>query len=178
MPKSISRRLSDNSPNIDIFNKYKHVYDNALKSSGYRHTREYTPRKSKPKHRNWNITLFNPPYNKCVTPNIGSGFLNLISKHFPNHSPQAKFFHKNNIKVSYSCTSNISQIIKGHNKKIKTIHSNTHLNKQCNCRDKETCPLLGNCQQKNVVYRATVKNQLLSQVVHWWNGRYHKTKNI
>ena len=28
--KSISRRLSDNSSNIDIFNKNKHIYDNIL----------------------------------------------------------------------------------------------------------------------------------------------------
>ena len=32
----VSRRLSDNSSNIDIFNKYKHIYNNALKSSGYK----------------------------------------------------------------------------------------------------------------------------------------------
>ena len=31
-PKLISRRLSDNSSNIGIFNKYKHIYDNALKT--------------------------------------------------------------------------------------------------------------------------------------------------
>ena len=30
-PKSISRRLSDNTSNINIFNKNKHIYDNALK---------------------------------------------------------------------------------------------------------------------------------------------------
>ena len=31
IPKSISRRLCSNSPNIDIFNKLKHIYDKALK---------------------------------------------------------------------------------------------------------------------------------------------------
>ena len=38
IPISISRRLSDNSSNIGIFNKYKHIYNNALKNSGYRQT--------------------------------------------------------------------------------------------------------------------------------------------
>ena len=33
IPKSISRRLSDDSSNIDIFNKCKHIYDNALKTA-------------------------------------------------------------------------------------------------------------------------------------------------
>ena len=47
--------------------------------------------------------------------------------------------------------------MKGHNKKTETIHSNTHSNKQCNCRDKVICLRLGNCLQKNVVYRVTVK---------------------
>ena len=50
----------------------------------------------------------------------------------------------------------ISGII-GHHKKIETTHSSTHPNKQCNCKGKETCPLLGNCLQKNVVYIATAK---------------------
>ena len=46
IPKSVSRRLSDNSSNIEIFNKCKHIYDKALKYSGYRQTLEYTPPKS------------------------------------------------------------------------------------------------------------------------------------
>ena len=46
-----------------------------------------------------NIIWFNPPYNKCISSNIGSDFLNLISKHFPNNSPQAKIFNKN-IKIT------------------------------------------------------------------------------
>ena len=39
-PKSISRRLSDNSSDIDIFNKCKHIYNGALKSSRYKQTLE------------------------------------------------------------------------------------------------------------------------------------------
>ena len=73
-----------------------------------------------------------------------------LSKHFSNHSTLAKIFNRNNIKVTYSCTSNISQIMKGNNKKIENILSNTHPNKQCNCRDKEICFLLGNCLQKTL----------------------------
>ena len=72
---------------------------------------------SQSRHRNRNIIWFNPPYNECITSNISRDFLNLISKHFPNNSPLAKIFNKNNIKVSYSCTNNMSQIIKNTTKK-------------------------------------------------------------
>ena len=33
IPKSVSRKQFDNSSNIGIFNKYKRVYDNALKTA-------------------------------------------------------------------------------------------------------------------------------------------------
>ena len=49
------------------------------------------------------------------------------------------------------------QIIKSHNKKIEFIHSTTHSNKQCNCRDNEVYSVLRNRHQKNIVYRATIK---------------------
>ena len=112
IPKSINRRLSSNSSNIDIFNKHKHLYEKALKHSGYRQALEFISPKDKSKHKSRNIIWFNPPYNKCITSNVGRDFLNLIYKHFPNNSPLAKIFNKNNIKVSYSCASNMSEIIK------------------------------------------------------------------
>ena len=106
------------------------IYDNALKKNGYRQTLEYTPPKSKLKHRNRNITWFNTPYNKCIRSNIGRDFLNLISKHFPNHSPLAKIFNRNNIKVTYSCTSNMSQIIKATTKRLNlSTAPHTSMNK-------------------------------------------------
>ena len=171
IPKSISCSWSDNSSNIGIFNKYKHIYDNALKYSSYRQALEFIPPKGKPKHRNKNIIWFNPPYNKCITSNISRDFLNTITKHFPSNSPLAKIFNRNNIIVSYSCTSNMSQMIKNHNKKIKSINSTTHSTNQCNCRVKNTCPLLGKCLYKNIVYKATVKtNSSVKQYIGTTEG--------
>ena len=43
IPKSISRRLSSNSFSINIFNKHKHLYDNALKHRGYKQELKFTP---------------------------------------------------------------------------------------------------------------------------------------
>ena len=86
IPKSISCRLSSNSSNIDIFNKHKHIYDEALKHSGYKQELKFTSPKVNSKHRSRNIIWFNPPYDKYIYSNIGRDFLNLISKHFPNNS--------------------------------------------------------------------------------------------
>ena len=68
------------------------------------------------KKRQRKIIWFNPPFNLDVSTNVAKIFLNLIEKHFPRSSKLHKIFNKNIIKVSYSCTQNMSQIIKGHNK--------------------------------------------------------------
>ena len=62
IPKSISPRQSNNSSNIDILKKYKHIYDEVLKSSGYKQELKFTPTKVNSKHRSRNIFWFNPPY--------------------------------------------------------------------------------------------------------------------
>ena len=81
-------------------------------------------------------------------------FLNLIEKHFPRSSKLHKIFNKNTVKVSYSCTQNISQIIKGHSKKI--VQKETQETLDCNCRVKTDCPLNGDCRKESVTYKCTV----------------------
>ena len=73
------------------------------------------------------------------------------------------FFNRNTIKISYSCMSNTKQIINNHNKRISnpSKHADdTACNrvdrKSCNCRQKITCLLNGNCLQSSVIYQATV----------------------
>ena len=60
---------------------------------------------------------------------------------------------------------NTKQIIDNHNKRIlhspyssytKDNKDGTSTNKTCNCRQKNNCPLNGNCLQSSVVYQATV----------------------
>ncbi|CAH3135148.1 unnamed protein product [Pocillopora meandrina] len=60
---------------------------------------------------------------------------------------------------------NTKQVIDNHNKRIlHSFHSphtkdnkdGTGTNKTCNCRQKNNCPLNGNCLQSSVVYQATV----------------------
>ena len=77
---------------------------------------------------------------------------------------RCKIFNRNTIKISYSCMNNTKQIIDNHNKRI--LHSSyspytkdnkdSTTNKTCNCRQKNNCPLNGNCLRSSVVYQATV----------------------
>ena len=78
-----------------------------------------------------------------------------------------KIFNRNTIKISYSCMNNTKQIIDNHNKRILTAPiqiddtataaaAAIDNNKTCNCRQKNTCPLDGNCLQSSVIYQATV----------------------
>ena len=51
---------------------------------------------------------------------------------------------------------NMNQIISKHNKSITKSKPNNPVQKDCNCRRGTTCPLNGKCQQKGVIYQATV----------------------
>ena len=44
---------------------------------------------------------------------------------------------------------------------IKTKNDNNHL---CNCRNQESCPLLGKCLTHNITYEATVKHKAGIQI--------------
>jgi len=161
IPISINKRLNQNSSNEEIFNSSKKEYEDALKQSGYKDfDLKYNPEKTAPKqNRKRKIIWFNPPFSKNVSTNIGKKFLNLISKHFPPQNKLHKIFNRNTLKLSYSCTKNMGRIIKSHNKKITA--SNTSEKLDCNCRQKQICPLNGKCREKNVIYKcvASVPNK-------------------
>ena len=95
---------------------------------------------------------------RVLRTNIGKQFLKLIKKHFPKHHKFNKIFNTNTIKLSYSCTTNMKNLIKQHNSKILS-EAKTHQEKSCNCRNKSNCPLNRNCQVKTIVYKATVTTQ-------------------
>ena len=79
-----------------------------------------------------------------------------IIKYFSRHHKLHKIFNKNTVKVSYSCTKNITSIINCRNK--KNLHQNQPCPNEgkCNCIRKEVCPLNRNCQADNIVYEATI----------------------
>ena len=72
----------------------------------------------KNQNRHRKIKCFKPPFRKLTNINIGKYFLNLIDKTFPKNNILSKIFNRNNLKISYSCTNNLSKIIINHNRKI------------------------------------------------------------
>ena len=56
---------------------------------------------------------------------------------------------------------NISSIIKSHNKKVLSNDESKSSKSSCNCRDKSSSPLNGNCLQQNVIYcsKVILRNQ-------------------
>ena len=107
------------------------------------------------KNRSRNIVWFNPLFSQNVKTNIGKIFLNLIKKHFQNHHRLHKIFNLNTIKLSYSCMSNMSSFIKQHNRNILSSPPNSE-KRSCSCRNKDNCPVAGNCLKTCIVYRADI----------------------
>ena len=145
----------------DEFNKASQIYNDALKTSGYREGLQYIrndiPADRNRRNRPTNIIWFNPPYSANVQTNVARSFLCLIDKHFPRSHVLHKIFNRNNVKVSYSCMNNMAKIIKSHNAKILgKVDASSASDKQCNCRTKDLCPLNGACLTNNVKYKATV----------------------
>ena len=155
MPEMINRRIADISSNENIFNEAKAEYEAALTASGFKNTMKFNKTPKLKRNRSRNIIWFNPPYSRNVKTNIGNAFLKIIKKHFKKDHKYYKIFNKNNIKLSYSCTTNIDNIIKGHNKKI--LRSDVKQQQRpCNCRRKDECPMNGDCLATNIIYKAEV----------------------
>ena len=121
IPKSVNRRISDISSSAVEFDAAKEVYQTALNNSGHKHELTFqehlaTPMRTRARSKR-DIIWFNPPFNLAVATNIGAEFLKLVSKHFPKGNPLHCILNRNTVKVSYSCTKNMQQIIEGHNSK-------------------------------------------------------------
>ena len=147
-------------------------YQKALHESGYNYTRNYNSLpNAKPKskkNRTRNITWFNPPWEFNVNTNIGKKFLNTVDKCFPTSHPLNKIFVRHTLKLSYLCMPNMKSIITSHNKNklSNTTITPTHAElaeKECNCRNKQECPLEEKWLQTNVVYQATVTTETATE---------------
>ena len=123
------------------------LFQDSIKKSGYDFTLKFDPSasnktqpKKKKRSRKDNTLWFNPPYNHIVTTNVGKEFLNLVDQCFPPGNPLRKIFNRNNVKISYSTTPNMAQIISGKNQKLLGKKDNM---KTCSCpKDKKPdCPL-------------------------------------
>ena len=165
LTKTISDRLSRNSSNADIFNNTKLESEEALKKCRHTTKLTHTPpyhEQNKVRSKRRKIIWFNPPFNLDVSTNVAKIFLNLIEKHFPGSSKLYKIFNKSTVKVSYSCTQNMSQIMKGRNKKI--VQKETQETLECNRRVKTDCPLNNDCRKESVIYKCTATTCNLEKV--------------
>ena len=165
IPDAIAKRISTLSSNKDVFEEAAPAYNQALKNAGHTKPMAYTEtspdqRKTK-KTRTRKTIWYNPPYSKNVNTNIGSKFLKILDRHFPRGNKLNKIFNRNTVKISYSCVTNINQVIKAHNlSAMKKADAKKTSNKRtCNCHKKAECPLRGKCQVENVVYKATVSSE-------------------
>ena len=161
IPRSIEKRLSSISSSQEIFDAAAPPYQKALTDSGHNHTLTYN--KQPPRvtdeataHRKRNILWYNPPYNAAVTTSIGKKFLALVSKHFGKDHPLRPILNRNVVKISYSCTKNLKQILQSHNRKIlqNSVPVAPDNNNKCNCRDEDSCPMDKHCLQGGI-YKAS-----------------------
>ena len=161
LAKSVSKRISETSSNEEIFKESIPIYEEALKKSGFHEKLEYVREevdkhgKEEKKRRKRKIIWFNLPYSNNVKSNVGKQFLKLVRRHFPKGHKLSKISNKNTLKVSYSCMRNMSSILTSHNKKILAENEKQY---ECNCRNKDECPLDNKCLTPRVIYEADVIN--------------------
>ena len=115
------------------------------------------------KNRKRKIIWFNPPFCRLANKNVGKYFFKLIDKHFKHDNILHKIFNRKTLKISYSFTKNIFQIINNHNKEIikefqNQTNNNDNSSKQnkCNCKTRNNCPMNGLCNLNNVVYQGII----------------------
>ena len=172
IPAAINRRLSSLSSNEEMFKSVTKPYQEALKNAGYDYNLQFQPNQptnQKPRCRKRQIVWFNPPWAMNVKTNIGGKFLKLIDKHFPKDNPLSKIINRNTIKVSYRTTPNLKRIITSHNSKILK-KTEKQAGRSCSCRDKEKCPLAGECLTDKLIYQATIVTAQPNPETHTYIG--------
>ena len=106
-------------------------------------------------NRNRKVIWFNPPYSLNLKTIIGKLFLKHERKRFPRSHKFNKIFNLNTLKINYSSMPNLKNFIKQHNSKILSKDQDK-IQRSCNCRIKESCPLNGKCLHQCMVYMAEI----------------------
>ena len=171
IPKGINKRLSNLSSNEEMFLGVATDYQEALKKSGYEFNLHFKPEKvtikARKRPRYPNRLFWNPPYSMNVKSKIGATFFKLLDIHFPKESPLSKIVNRNTVKMAYRTTPNFKKIIASHNAKILKKETT---DPPCNCRQKDTCPLNGQCRVNNLIYQATITTQQDPPVIQKYIG--------
>ena len=165
LPNGINKRLNEISCDKKSFDTFKGDYEKALASSSLQSRLVYeppTPADENPvrkKSRRRDVIWFTPPYSAALKTAFGKEFLKLIDKNFPKNHHLHKILNRKTVKLSYSCTPNMHNIISTHNRKILSEQS-VDDDARCSCQgpNKISCPVPGECARSKVVYHATVKH--------------------
>ena len=160
IPDIISSRLNNLSCSEEDFNTAKPEYEEALKKSGYKEqaTLTYNKNSNAPrpkKSRTRKVTWFNPPYAANLQTDLGRRFIGLIDKHFVKDNPLSKILNRHTVKISYSCMPNMRAKILQHNNKL-LLDNVKPAPAGCNCRQRNECPLHGECKSECLVYEASI----------------------
>ena len=112
----------------------------------------------------------------AIKTNVAQTFLNLIDKHFSPSNKLHKLFNRNTVRVSYSCMTNMKNLIRKHNRKVlkrntkrtptaRVIQSGIPMvistptkndTPMCNCQKPANCPHAKKCLTESIVYKAKV----------------------
>ena len=97
LPKSVSKRITANSCNEDIFRKSVPFYNSILHDCGFNENIKYCPEESvssrRRKNRSRKIIWYNSPFSRNVKTNVGKHFFKLLKKHFgKNHKYHQAFY--------------------------------------------------------------------------------------
>ena len=179
IPEAINKRLLEISLDKECFDKAKPAYQEALDKCGYHHNLTYNEKPQTRRNRPRNITWFNPPFSMNVETNVGNCFLNLIDRHFPKSNPLQKLFNRHTLKLSYSCMSNVENIITNHNKAEinKSKPSSTEANKtNCNCRKNKYMPYERKLQRRKHHIPSRYNHTGHKRNLHWTLRHYIQTK--
>ena len=100
-----------------------------------------------------------------VETNTGNNFLKVTDKYW--------ILKRNNIEVSYSCLPVFANTIK----KSTTTESYLKRQPKTNCWQKDTCPLEGNCLDKELIYQCNLKDNTTSNRVNYNSLTVNTSKN-
>ena len=158
IPKSVSKCISSNSCNEQVFNAAAPFYNNIFDKYGYSEKlilekQQYILER---RIRVRNIIWYNPSFSKNVKTNIAKQFLQLLDTHFGKNHKYHKIFNRNNVKISYSCMDNMTNIISSHDKKVTNFENETN-GKTWIWRNKSKCPLDNKCLTNEIVYKDEIK---------------------
>ena len=131
--QTTSKRFSRSSSSPELLKQSKPYYEEVLTKCDYKAKMQYAQpnfQQNNTKKRSRKIIWFKPPFSLNVKANVAVFFvLQLTDTHFPPTNKFHKTLNRNTVKVSYSCTQNISHIIKGNNKKVTQIKRHRQLSR-------------------------------------------------